>query len=117
MYCGTVDATLLGVCLLADAWRWGMDPVQVRALIPSAERALAWMADYGDADGDGFLDYHDEFGRGLTNQGWKDSDDSVRFAEGTVAVGPVALAEVQGYAYEASLAGRRLVGGLRPARR
>ena len=70
-----------------------------------------------DADGDGFLDYHDEFGRGLTNQGWKDSDDSVRFAEGTVAVGPVALAEVQGYAYEASLAGRRLVGGLRPARR
>ena len=67
------------------------------------------MADYGDADGDGFLDYHDEFGRGLTNQGWKDSDDSVRFADGTVAVGPVALAEVQGYAYEAALAGAELL--------
>jgi len=47
VYYGTVDATLLWVCLLADAWRWGMDADQVRALIPSAERALAWMADYG----------------------------------------------------------------------
>jgi glycogen debranching enzyme len=109
IYYGTVDATPLWVCLLADAWRWGMPSEQVRALLPAMELALAWMADYGDADGDGFLDYHDDFGRGLANQGWKDSDDSVRFADGTIAVGPVALAEVQGYAYEAALAGADLL--------
>ena len=109
IYYGTVDATPLWVCLLADAWRWGMPVAQVRALLPAMERALAWMVEYGDADGDGFLDYHDDLGRGLANQGWKDSDDSVRFADGTIAVGPVALAEVQGYAYEAARAGADLL--------
>ena len=81
---------------------------------PRLERALDWMVEYGDADGDGFLDYHDDFGRGLANQGWKDSDDSVRFADGTIAVGPVALAEVQGYAYEAARVGRGPAGRVRP---
>jgi len=109
VYYGTVDATPLWVCLLADAWRWGMPTDEVRALLPAMQRALAWMVDHGDADGDGFLDYHDDFGRGLANQGWKDSDDSVRFADGTIAVGPVALAEVQGYAYEAARAGAELL--------
>jgi glycogen debranching enzyme len=109
VYYGTVDATPLWVCLLADAWRWGMPVDEVRALLPAMERALAWMVDHGDADGDGFLDYHDDVGRGLANQGWKDSDDSVRFADGTIAVGPVALAEVQGYAYEAARAGADLL--------
>ncbi len=109
VYYGTVDATPLWVCLLADAWKWGMPAAEVRALLPHMERALDWIADYGDADGDGFLDYYDESGRGLANQGWKDSDDSVRFADGTIAKGPVALAEVQGYAYEAALAGAELL--------
>jgi glycogen debranching enzyme len=109
VYYGTVDATPLWVCLLADAWKWGMPVGQVQELLPHLERALDWIADYGDADGDGFLDYYDESGRGLANQGWKDSDDSVRFADGTIAQGPVALAEVQGYAYEAALAGAELL--------
>jgi len=109
VYYGTVDATPLWVCLLADSWRWGMPVDQVSALLPAMERALAWMVDYGDGDGDGFLDYHDDFGRGLANQGWKDSDDSVRFADGAIARGPVALAEVQGYAYQAALAGADLL--------
>lgn len=109
VYFGTVDATPLWVCLLADAWRWGLPADEVRALLPAMERALAWMVEHGDADGDGFLDYHDDFGRGLANQGWKDSDDSVRFADGSIAQGPVALAEVQGYAYEAALAGAQLL--------
>ncbi len=109
VYYGTVDATPLWVCLLADAWRWGMPAAEVRALLPNMERALDWVAEYGDADGDGFLDYHDDSGRGLANQGWKDSDDSVRFADGTIATGPVALAEVQGYAYEAALSGAELL--------
>jgi hypothetical protein len=109
VYYGTVDASPLWVCLLADAWRWGMDDAQVGALLPAAERALAWMADYGDSDGDGFLEYIDRSGRGLANQGWKDSGDSVRFADGRIADGPVALAEVQGYAHEAALAGADLL--------
>lgn len=110
IYYGTVDATPLWVCLLADAWRWGMPPARSAHCCPPWS-ALAWMVDHGDADGDGFLDYHDDFGRGLANQGWKDSDDSVRFADGTIATGPVALAEVQGYAYEAALAGADLLDG------
>ena len=109
VYYGTVDATPLWVCLLADAWRWGMDPDQVRALLPAAEAALDWIVAYGDSDGDGFLEYNDKSGRGLTNQGWKDSADSVRFADGTLAAGPVALAEVQGYAYEAAISGAELL--------
>lgn len=109
VYYGTIDATPLWVCLLADAWRWGMDPEEVRDLLPAAEAALAWMVDCGDSDGDGFLEYIDRSGRGLANQGWKDSGDSVRFADGTLAVGPVALAEVQGYAYEAAMSGADLL--------
>lgn len=109
VYYGTVDATPLWVCLLADAWRWGLDPQEVRALLPAAEAALEWMVEYGDSDGDGFLEYIDKSGRGLANQGWKDSGDSVRFADGTLAVGPVALAEVQGYAYEAAMSGADLL--------
>jgi len=108
-YYGTVDATPLWVCLLADAWRWGLAESVVAPLLPVAERALAWMVDYGDADGDGFLEYVDGSGRGLANQGWKDSGDSVRFADGRIAAGPVALAEVQGYAHEAALAGAELL--------
>lgn len=109
VYYGTVDATPLWVCLLADAWRWGMAADEVEQLLPAAERALEWMVQYGDSDGDGFLEYVDKSGRGLANQGWKDSGDSVRYADGRVAVGPVALAEVQSYAYEAALAGADLL--------
>ncbi len=109
VYYGTVDATPLWVCLLADAWRWGMPAAEVEALLPAAERALAWMVADGDSDGDGFLEYVDKSGRGLANQGWKDSGDSIRFADGRIATGPVALAEVQSYAYEAARAGANLL--------
>src|SRR5665648_921365 len=108
-YDGTGDATPLWVCLLHDAWRWGLAPDQVESLLPAMERALAWMTDYGDADGDGFLEYADTTGRGLANQGWKDSGDSVQWRDGTLAVGPIALCEVQGYAHEAAPARCRAV--------
>ncbi len=112
VYYGTVDATLLWVILLEQAWRWGMSEEAAAGLLPAAERALDWMAESGDSDGDGFLEYADASGRGLTNQGWKDSGDAVRFADGRIADGPVALAEVQGYAYQAALAGASLLDGL-----
>jgi glycogen debranching enzyme len=109
LYYGSVDATPLWVCLLADAWRWGLPSDEVESLLPTAERALDWLARHGDPDRDGFVEYRDESGRGLANQGWKDSGDSIRFADGRIAEGPVALAEVQGYAYEAARAGAALL--------
>lgn len=109
LYYGTVDATPLWVCLLHDAWRWGMPAVEVEALLPALEAALAWMSDHGDADGDGFLEYLDESGRGLANQGWKDSGDSVQWRDGRLATGPIALCEVQGYAHEAAVRGADLL--------
>ncbi|MFD5321295.1 glycogen debranching N-terminal domain-containing protein [Streptomyces sp. NPDC127098] len=108
-YFGTVDATPLWVTLLHDAWRWGLDPAEVAALLPHAEAALGWMRDHGDADGDGFLEYIDTTGRGLANQGWKDSGDSIRYRDGSLATAPIALCEVQAYAYEAALAGAALL--------
>jgi glycogen debranching enzyme len=109
LYYGTVDATPLWICLLHDAWRWGMDPAIVSELLPNLEAALGWMAHEGDSDGDGFLEYADQSGRGLTNQGWKDSGDAIRFADGRQALGPVALCEVQGYAHEAAVGGAALL--------
>jgi glycogen debranching enzyme len=70
---------------------------------------MEWVVGDGDADGDGFLEYIDTSGRGLANQGWKDSPDAVRFRDGRRATGPIALVEVQGYAHEAALAAARLL--------
>lgn len=109
IYYGTIDATPLWISLLADAWRAGMPGAEVRELLPRLRAALAWMRDYGDADGDGFLEYFDEAGTGLANQGWKDSGDSVRWRDGSLADGPIALAEVQGYAHRAALDGAELL--------
>lgn len=112
-YYGTIDATPLWVCLLHDCWQAGALPTEeLRTLAPALVAALTWVIEYGDADGDGFLEYIDESGRGLANQGWKDSGDAVRFVDGTQAVGPVALSEVQGYAYEAATKGADLLDAL-----
>ncbi len=112
LYYGTIDATPLWVCLLHDAWRWGMPAADVRALLPCLNAALAWMRDHGDADGDGLLEYRDESGKGLANQGWKDSHDAMRFSDGQLASPPVTLCEVQGYAYQAAMAGANLLDAL-----
>lgn len=109
LYYGSVDSTPLWVCLLADAWRAGMPEAEVRALIPALRGALRWIVEVGDSDGDGFLDYVDRTGRGLANQGWKDSGDSIQWRDGHLAEGPIALCEVQGYAYEAVRAGADLL--------
>jgi glycogen debranching enzyme len=102
LYYGTVDATALWVTLLVDAWRWGLPDDEVRELLPHMVRALEWIRDYGDSDGDGFLEYADLTGHGLANQGWKDSGDSVQWRDGSLAEGPIALCEVQAYAFEAA---------------
>jgi glycogen debranching enzyme len=100
-YYGTADATPLFVMLLGELRRWGRHGELARHLLPHADRALEWMQRYGDADGDGFIEYARKTSAGLVNQGWKDSWDGISFADGAIAQPPIALAEVQGYAYAA----------------
>ncbi|WP_334152603.1 glycogen debranching N-terminal domain-containing protein [Microbacterium sp.] len=112
LYYGTVDATPLWVCLLADAKDAGMPQQEVRELLPALRAALGWMTEHGDASGSGFIDYVDETGHGLANQGWKDSGDSIQWRDGRLAEGPIALSEVQAYAYEAATRGADLLDAL-----
>jgi glycogen debranching enzyme len=104
VYYGSIDATPLFVMLLGEVRRWGLAGQDVEALMPHADRALEWIEHYGDRDGDGFVEYQRATDRGLANQGWKDSFDSINFAGGTLAEPPIALSEVQGYVYAAYLA-------------
>ncbi len=108
VYYGTVDATPLWVCLLHDAWRWGVAAGDVESLLGPMQRCLTWLTELG-CQADGFVSYIDESGQGLANQGWKDSWDGVQFRDGRIARAPLALCEVQGYAYEAATAGAELL--------
>jgi glycogen debranching enzyme len=109
VYYGTADATPLFVMLLGELDRWGALPGTDReSLIAAADRALMWISEYGDADGDGFVEYRRHTDRGLINQGWKDSFDGVNFADGHLATPPIALCEVQAYTYGAFQARARL---------
>ena len=115
-YFGTVDATPLWLILLAETFRWTGDRALIDELLPNAERALRWIDEEGDLDGDGLIEYRRRSERGLENQGWKDSWDSVRFADGRFAEPPIALVEVQGYVYAAKQAMAELYARLdRPA--
>lgn len=100
-YYGTIDATPLFLILYGTALRWGAPRSALRDLLPAARSALAWMRGPGDHDGDGLLEYRSAGGRSLRNQSWKDSEDAVQFPDGTLADGPIAMVEVQGYAYRA----------------
>ncbi len=108
VYYGTIDATCLWVLLLGDLEQTGLAEDDLARLVPHLRAALTWIGEYGDADSDGFLEYIDT-GDGLSNQGWKDSADSIRWADGRLARGPIALCEAQGYAHEAALVGARLL--------
>ena len=99
-YYGSVDACPLFVWLLGEAYRWGADPARVRTLLPAARAALEWCERFGDRDGDGFIEYVPH-AAGLENQGWKDSGNPIVHADGSIATGPIALCEVQGYWYAA----------------
>ena len=102
-YYGTVDATPLYPILLSEVWRWTDDAGLVRDLRGPALRALEWIDQYGDRDGDGFVEYERRSSRGLVNQSWKDSGDSQLFHDGRMASTPIAPCEVQGYVYDAKV--------------
>jgi len=130
VYFGAVDSTPLWLCLLGELWRTGRDDDAVRSLLPNAARAAEWLLSAGAtatvdgatvdgaagssatvdgaagssaAGNAGFLSYRDASGHGLSNQGWKDSRDAMQFRDGRQADGPIALSEVQGYAYQAAM--------------
>ncbi|MCM2282575.1 MAG: hypothetical protein NDI61_12095 [Bdellovibrionaceae bacterium] len=98
-YYGSVDSTPLFLALCGSYFRRTADLSFLRNHWSAIERALSWVDDYGDIDGDGFLEYASQTDRGLTHQGWKDSPDPIFHENGDDAVGPIALCEVQGYTY------------------
>jgi len=100
-YYGTVDATPLYLILLSEVWRWTDDRSLVTELREPALAALRWIDEYGDRDGDGFVEFLRRSPRGLAVQSWKDSGDSQRFHDGRIAEAPIAPCEVQGYVYDA----------------
>jgi glycogen debranching enzyme len=100
-YYGSIDSTPLWLILLDETYRWTGDLDLVRSLWPNAIAALEWIDRYGDRDGDGFVEYERRTPHGLLNQGWKDSGDAIRHSDGTPAVPPIALVEIQGYVYDA----------------
>lgn len=111
-YFGSVDATPLFVILLSEHHRRTGDLSFLRTMERSLAAAVGWIQGAADRDGDGFLEYQRSTGYGLVNQGWKDSEDSVRFRDGRLAEAPIALVEVQGYAFSALLRAAELYRAL-----
>ncbi|RJG04039.1 amylo-alpha-1,6-glucosidase [Noviherbaspirillum sedimenti] len=107
-YYGTVDATPLFVGLAGAYYERTGDIEFIRSIWPNVLRALDWIDHYGDADGDGFVEYARKSENGLQQQGWKDSHDSIFHSDGSMAQAPIALCEVQGYVYEAKLRAAQL---------
>ena len=115
-YYGTVDATPLFLVLAAAYWERTGDTAFARSIWPNILAALQWIAQYGDLDGDGFVEYARKSKDGLTQQGWKDSQDSVFHADGQLAEAPIALCEVQGYVYRGKKMVARMAQALGEAR-
>jgi glycogen debranching enzyme len=100
-YYGSVDSTPLFLWLVGEHAAVTGDLTLAHELWPNVERALEWIERWGDIDGDGLVEYSRRTPRGLSNQGWKDSFDSISHADGSLAKAPIALAEVQGYVFAA----------------
>jgi glycogen debranching enzyme len=100
-YYGSADSTPLFLIMLGEALRWGAPREALTTLLPAARAALGWLRGPGDPDGDGLIEYAPTGPRSLANQGWKDSENAVQFADGQLARAPIAVVEVQGYAYRA----------------
>jgi glycogen debranching enzyme len=107
-YYGTVDATPLFIVLAGAYFERTGDRQLLQQLWPNIQRALDWISTYGDKDHDGFVEYARHSSKGLVQQGWKDSNDSVFHQDGTMADAPIALCEVQGYVYAAKLAASKI---------
>jgi glycogen debranching enzyme len=111
-YYGSVDSTPLFIMLAGAYYERTADLEMVQTLWPNIDLALNWIDRYGDRDGDSFVEYSRYSSHGLVQQGWKDSNDSVFHADGSLADPPIALCEVQGYVYAAKRAAARLAAAL-----
>ena len=111
-YYGSIDATPLFVMVAGAYYQRTADLAFIQSIWPNIERALSWMETYGDRDADGFIEYMRTSPQGLVQQGWKDSHDSIFHADGTLAQGPIALCEVQGYVFSAKRAAAILAAAL-----
>ncbi|MEZ0225777.1 MAG: glycogen debranching N-terminal domain-containing protein [Alphaproteobacteria bacterium] len=111
-YYGTADATPLFISLAGAYFERTGDEAFLKQLWPHIERALEWIDKYGDFDGDGFVEYQRRGEGGLGNQGWKDSNDSISHADGSLAKGAIALCEVQGYVYDAKQSAAKIAAVL-----
>lgn len=100
-YYGTIDATPLLLILVKEYVNWTGDYTILADIENQIENALNWIDLYGDRDGDLFVEYYQEASKGIANQGWKDSGDSIVHRNGDYAEAPIALSEVQGYVYQA----------------
>ena len=107
-YYGSVDSTFLFIWLVGLYYFRTGDRETLERLWPALDKALLWADEYGDLDGDGFYEYKKRNPAGLDNQCWKDSWDSISHFDGTYAKAPLALCEVQGYAYRAFVMAKRL---------
>ncbi|KGX90797.1 amylo-alpha-1,6-glucosidase [Pontibacillus marinus] len=100
-YYGSIDSTPLYIVLFAETIRWTGDMELMNELLPSVEKALDYVEQYADLDGDGFVEFHKQSDGGLAVQSWKDSNHSMVHKEGTHSESPMAVVEVQGYVYDA----------------
>ena len=100
-YYGAIDTTLLWIITLSETYRWTGDLGLIDKCHAPLEKALNWIDEYGDFDGDGFVEYRSRCKDGIQNQGWKDSGDAIRDADGTIVNAPIALCETQGQVYNA----------------
>ena len=112
-YYGSVDSTPLFVLLASEYFRRTGDRGFIASIQPCIDLALNWIDRYGDCDGDGFVEYKKKSPRGLDQQGWKDSSDSVFYADGNLAQGPIALCEVQAYVFGAKRGAAELARAFR----
>jgi glycogen debranching enzyme/CRP-like cAMP-binding protein len=113
-YYGTIDATPLFIMLAADYFAWTGDIGLLREIRPNLEAALRWCLEYGDIDGDGYIEYARRSKKGLANQGWKDSGEGILFSSGRLPKPPIALVEVQAYLFAAFRGMARLLRALDP---
>ena len=111
-YYGTIDATPLWLLIYGRVWMWTADLAFAEKLWPNALRALEWIDEYGDMDGDGYVEYRKKSDGGLDNQGWKDSHDGIVHADGSIPVSPISLVEVQGYVFDAWVQVARVAAAL-----
>ncbi len=108
LYYGSVDSTPLFIVLAGAYMEATCDKAFLDEIWPAVLRALEWINGPGDPDGDGFVEYARETESGLSNQAWKDSHDAVFNSDGSLAEGPLALVEVQGYVYAAKIYAARM---------